>query len=378
MKYTSIAAAVLLAVAAVVSARQVAEDPEVWPYDQAGEKNRFLDAAGVDNEVSAEEFAASAKTGGGFARSYDRWDTLKRFDRNGNGQISWLEADAYRQKLSEQAVKTFDADGDNKLSEAEQAKLKALLAAGRLPGELGASADRRPGRGRRGRQVDPETLKKYDTDGDGQLSREERRKAWQDRRAEMQKQRLEQWDTDKDGQLSEQEQAAERDARRKAWQERIDQALVRRFDKDGDGQLNQEEQAARDQAVKEFQERREQWRQRAEQRRQEMIKKYDADGDGELSETERNKIREDFRQRARAIREQYEKQADTDGDGQVSREERRAWFRKQTEKYDTNGDGRLDREEMRKMMQSATDGQSRRPVRVIQTDENSATVIVAP
>ena len=345
----------------------------VQPYDQADEKDRFLGAVGVDNELSAEEFAANAKADKPFVRAFDRWDALVRYDQNRNGKISWTEADAYRQALSEAALKAYDADGDKKLSEAEAAKLNEDLAAGRLPGAFGGRGQGRgrftrggegagrggEGAGRGGRgfgEMDEETRKKYDADGDGQLSRDEMRKIWEDRRAEMEKRRLEQFDNDKDGQLSEEEVAAERETRRKEMQDRMDQWMTRRYDRDGDGTLNEEETAARDAAVKQMQEQRETWQKRMQEARDEFVKTHDTDGDGQLSEAERQAAGEAMRQRAREAMEKFRKEADADGNGEVSRDERREWYQKLQKKYDADGDGQLNGEERRKMMEEVGGG----------------------
>ncbi len=360
-----------LITAVLLVSTAAAADQAVWSYDQASEKNRFLDAAGIDNELTAEEFATSAKADNGFARPFDSWQVLSQFDKNADGKISWLEADAYRQKLAAEAIKQFDADGENKLSEAEEAKLQAQLAAGRLPGALGARPDR--GRGRRGRQPDPETLKKYDADGDGELSRQERRKAWQDRAEQRRQELLQKYDADKDGQLSDQEKQTARQDFRKRMQERFQERMVRRFDKDGDGQLNAEEQAAYDEAVEEMRQRRQAWRQRMEKRREEFIKKYDTDGDGELSDAERQAARQAVRQAMQRARQRFQEQADTDGDGEVSGQERQDWWVNQRKKYDANNDGKMDREEMRKMRRDMT-GQDETSVIEVQQDGRTTTI----
>lgn len=117
------------------------------------------------------------------------------------------------------------------------------------PGEKGHRGMRRgdgPGRRGPGMHMNQEDFKKFDKDGDGKLSPEER--------------------------------TAMMEERRQRWE--------KRFDKDGDGKLNAEERAA-------MEKEREDFRQRMQQHRQEMMKKYDKDGDGKLSPEEREAMRKD-------------------------------------------------------------------------------------
>jgi len=70
--------------------------------------------------------------------------------------VTGYSAESSKEKApSKEALKKYDADGDGKLSEEEQAKRKADIAAK-------AAATRKA------------NLDKYDTDGDGKLSKEER------------------------------------------------------------------------------------------------------------------------------------------------------------------------------------------------------------
>lgn len=73
-------------------------------------------------------------------------------------------------------LKKFDKDGDGKLSEEEKAAMKAEMQKRRGEGGKGPDAARRA-----------EMMKKFDKDGDGKLSEEERAAM----RAEMQKKRSE-------------------------------------------------------------------------------------------------------------------------------------------------------------------------------------------
>ena len=100
-------------------------------------------------------------------------------------------------------------------------------------------------------------LEKFDKDGDGKLSEDERAAA----RNERQEQRLEKFDADGDGKLSETEERAAR-TQRKARH-------LGPFDTDGDGKLSEDERrAAHDK--------------RSNQHTREL-EQFDADGDGKLT-----------------------------------------------------------------------------------------------
>jgi Ca2+-binding EF-hand superfamily protein len=80
------------------------------------------------------------------------------------------------------------------------------------------------------------------------------------------------FDKDGDGKLSDEERKAMEEARLAKVEEMKKQAIAK-FDKDGDGKLNDEEKAAArtaNQAV--------------------MLKKFDTDGDGKISDAERGKL----------------------------------------------------------------------------------------
>ena len=89
---------------------------------------------------------------------------------------------------------------------------------------------------------------------------------------------IEKFDTDGDGKLSEQE----REAAKAAMGEKRD-AFIAKYDKDGDGKLNEEERKAA----------REEWKGKDRPKppggpsRERIIKRFDKDGDGKLNEEER-------------------------------------------------------------------------------------------
>lgn len=79
-------------------------------------------------------------------------EILKKFDKDGNGELSQEERMAMREAMEarhKDKFKEFDTDGDGKLSEQEREKMREARKA--------------------------EFLKKFDTDGDGKLSEEERK-----------------------------------------------------------------------------------------------------------------------------------------------------------------------------------------------------------
>lgn len=95
-----------------------------------------------------------------------------------------------------------------------------------------------------------EMLKKYDKDGDGKLSDEERRAMFADRKAAIEKQHRElekKFDKNGDGKLDDQERAAMRADMQKRYPAagaQINEQMIKRFDKDGDGKLSEEERQA--------------------------------------------------------------------------------------------------------------------------------------
>ncbi len=89
------------------------------------------------------------------------------------------------------------------------------------------------------RPLPPKLLEKFDTDGDGKLSPEEKQAARDARKetaGERRKEILEKYDTDQSGDLSDDEKAKMR--------EDFQAKALEKFDTDGDGQLSEEERAA--------------------------------------------------------------------------------------------------------------------------------------
>ena len=314
------------------------------PLDVGGQRARFLRAAGVDSELNRAEFDADHAKKDGFVRSFDKWENLVRFDKDGNGTVDWLEATSYREELRDRLLAEYDADDNGRLTGDERTATNEALAAGRLPrllsspvaaaAPVGARNERRrdgfEGSGFRDeqfQQIRAQLLQKYDEDGDGELNREERRASREEAGRMYREAFTRQWDTNGDGDVDE--------AERRVIGE---QFMIRRFDRDGDGQLNEAEREAMEQARQEF-------ARRAEEGRQRFLQEFDTDGDGQISEAEGAAARETFRQRAEEQRRQFMQRFDSDSDGEISDDERRTGFetlrREFTERFDTDGDGEL-------------------------------------
>ncbi len=123
-----------------------------------------------------------------------RKEILAKFDKNGNGKIDEEERAAVRQHFMQQQgakeqgakgngagrfqeiIKRFDKDGDGKLSEEERAAARKFMEENRAKGGFDRPAgDTAPKK--RENKLNQDLLKKFDTDGDGELSAEERKAA---------------------------------------------------------------------------------------------------------------------------------------------------------------------------------------------------------
>ena len=153
-------------------------------------------------------------------------------------------------------------------------KTTITLAALLLAGVLNAAPEKGKG-DRKGKPpgvrpgLPAEIIKKFDTDGDGKLSDEEKKKAREAMQAAARERReafIKQYDTDGDGKLSKEEMKAAHEDMKKKHEE-----FVKKHDKDGDGKLSKEE----------------------------LIAAFDTDGDGELSADERAAMREAMPRRPR-------------------------------------------------------------------------------
>jgi Ca2+-binding EF-hand superfamily protein len=194
-------------------------------------------------------------------------------------------------------------------------------------------------------------LEKYDSDGDGQLSREELSQA----REEMQRSRIRRDPWAEDGKGPDRRRGQPGPGARQGRQPRLDRrAILERFDEDGDGQLDEQE---RRQARRAMQRRQAQRRpgqgqapgargQRGQRpTREELFRRFDTDGDGQLDEQERQRLRQEV-QRHRARRGGQGRMGDRGQTGQrPSREEI-------LQRFDANGNGQLDPEERRQVRQA--------------------------
>lgn len=140
---------------------------------------------------------------------------------------------------------------------------------------------------------------------------------------------IKKWDTDGDGQVSKEEM----EAAHKAFEEKK-AAFIKQWDTDGDGKLNDEERKAAKDAF-----------------HKSMLEKYDADGNGELSKEELEKARddEDAMIGPWLMGGPGKHKGPGKGWGKMSEEEMKAHHEEMLKKYDA--DGELSKEEMKKAME---------------------------
>ena len=318
------------------------------PYDISGEKALFYAAAGVDNELTSDEFNAARGKDKTFARKFDSWKTLVTFDKDKNGKIDWNEAGAYRQETRRKVMGSFDKNKDGKLTGDERTAANKALVAGRLSlSSVSAARDARIAQWR------AEMLKKYDIDKDGKLNEAEeaRRRAAYEQAARERAERyrreseLREHDANNDGKLDTKESAA-RDADR-ADRERRKKEFIKKYDTNGDGHINGDE-----------------WQEAGPALREAIQKyhtdKFDKNKDGELDEGEKAEMQKDRDRRRQEGRKRYELgRFDKNKDGKLDEGETgaRDKWRKEHEaerakrvaeyvkKYDKNGDGKVDDKE---------------------------------
>lgn len=298
------------------------------PYDDAAERTRFLKAAGVDNELDEQEFAADQKTADGFVRSFDKWKAILAFDKNSNSTIDWAEADAYRQDLRKKVLARYDVNADSKLTGAERDAANRFLAGNLM---LASTQPTQPSWQDR-----------------ANMTPEQRQAFLQEARARARQRMIEQFDKDGDGELSaEEESEANRTLRRRdPMASYFDDLKIKHFDDDGDGVLSEEEQAQAKQFEKGLQQLGENFKTRL----------MDADGDGVVSDKEQADFGMGMLGVMMQMRQKFEAITDLDGDGQVTAEERQVFAQRGQEGFkvyfdrllttaDANGDGRVTGEE---------------------------------
>jgi len=286
------------------------------PYDPAAERTRFLQAAGIDNELDANEFDADRGKPTSFVRKFDRWDELLKCDKDKNGRIDWFEADAYRQGIRKALLAAFDADKDTRLKLAERDAANKALASDEFlrrvfpregqPGQgpaiaVGEGGDRTRGRwGQRGERPREDGAAgpaaggaSPAATGDGGQAAPGARRRGPD---------ISQWDKDGDGKLNDEERKAmwngmRQEGEKAAW------GYLKKWDADGDGNLSDEERKTMQEDLrKQGEEVRKRW----EEQLKETTKKFDADGDGKLSDEERKKMYEEI---GRQVREALQQRA---------------------------------------------------------------------
>ena len=97
------------------------------PYASTTERGKFFKAAGVDSELTADEFKADQARKDGFVRKFDTWPGMLAFDKNGNKTMDWFEMNAYRLAFRKQVLAAYDKNKDERLAGAErEAAIKAL------------------------------------------------------------------------------------------------------------------------------------------------------------------------------------------------------------------------------------------------------------
>ena len=326
------------------------------PYDISGEKTLFYAAAGVDNELSSDEFNASKGKDKTFVRKFDSWKTLVTFDKDKNGKTDSNEVGAYRLETPRKVMGSVDANEDCKLSGQElTASNKAL--ASRTPSLSPLLVPRATLLA----QCHAERSTDKATDIDGKLNKSEedarkkaedaRRQAWEQARREAEERyrkerEMEEHDANKDGKLDQKEAAArdadraDRDRRRKEftqkwdkngdgritgeeWREAgpalrtaIQDYYTNKFDKNKDGELDKDEKSAMESAM-----RKERDRRREEGRNRYEMQRYDRNRDGKLDKAETAERDKGRAERSKRIAD-YIKKYDKNGDGRVDEKER--------------------------------------------------------
>ena len=307
----------------------------VDPFDRPTQKAGFFAIAGKDGELTSEEFRAAVEKEAStkaFLRSFDTFAALSRFDKDKKGTIDWVEAQAYRIDLRKRVMAAFDANKDSRLKGPEREAANRALAAGKF---ARAAVSGRPS-GRAG------FMNRYDKDGDGQLSEDERNAM----REAFRKREMERYDKNKDGKISDEERRAMRRGRGGLMGAAVERWRLQHFDLDGDGKLSESEEAEQ----KEFQG---QFRTMGKKM---DVKFNDLNGDGEVSREERQKIGREWAKSALQMMALASTYMDRDGNGEVSADERAGfgkrvqtgmikWMEDFGNEFDADTNGRLDKTE---------------------------------
>lgn len=360
----------------------------VDPYEVGKQRVVFLRVAGVDGELSASEFTADEQGNRLFVKVFDRWPAMIEFDRDKNGSLDWLEADAYRQDIRARVISRYDSDKNRKLNGPERTQANEALAKGLIPPRSAkpdpavsapAPTPSAPQANAPDTRTDPEKFvdaimsvsddevdfsnmqaeltKHFDTNGNGTLDPDES----QEYGRLMQKRILDNFDTNGDGVIDALEEIHQMDRMQDIAVKRMDKQMSRMFDFNRDGELDEREKEQAENGTRMM---REQW----EGARAQRLRKYDKDGNGELSLEEAKAYRESRMERGRRSMEFMVKHFDLDGNGQMdTQEEFQAMQRHQMKtlpglmgpagpsaenikRFDEDGDGKLLGEEMEEMM----------------------------
>lgn len=197
----------------------------IEPFLEGPERTLFLKAAGVDSELSEEEFVRDRQREGGFVHEFDRWEVLIRYDNNRNGILDWFEFKSYLQVVRDYVLHKFDVNGDRRLSDIERERAKLDLRDG-FTGQGVTLAD---------------VINKHDSNGDGIITRTEFEagvKEWKKIfDAQYKSRELGRWDANNNGviDVGERELVMERE-----YQE-SNARILDRYDADLDGKLNEGE-----------------------------------------------------------------------------------------------------------------------------------------
>ena len=193
----------------------------------AFDANKDSRLKGPEREAANRALASGKFARGGGGRTSVRADFMKKYDLDGNGELSDDERNAMREAFRKRSIERFDKDGDGKLSEEERQAMR------RDRGGMWAAATERW------------RLQHFDKDGDGKLSEAEEaeQREFQGQFMAMGKSLDVQFnDLDGDGEVS----AEERRKIGQEWRKSAVQMMVLAatyMDRNGDGTVSDEERA---------------------------------------------------------------------------------------------------------------------------------------
>jgi Ca2+-binding EF-hand superfamily protein len=306
-------------------------------YFQGAERDRFFTAAGVDGQLTQEEFVAAGGKAKSFVRPYDRWQAAAVFDGDHSGRLNWVEAEQYRLAVRARVMLLFDKDKDGRLRGPEREAANLYLATGMGRARLAQAGPQRLLAPPKPPGARPDAAVWAGPEADPAASAPP---WWRDRWRKV----VARFDRDRDGKLAGEERL--RMQRSLRWHQR--RRLMMRFDKDNNGRLDADESAAVELAEsKEAQALRQQWE----------LAEWDSDGSGKLEPPEQAAMEANLADRRRIARQRHElwvKRWDRNGDARVSAAERAAAIEgmrrrvaRQRREMDTNGDGKITADEIR-------------------------------